>query len=199
MLICTFELFYVSLGQFIAAMAPNELLASLMVPFFFLFIMSFAGIVVPYMAQPYFWRSWMYWVTPFHYLLEAMLTAVTHNVPVDCSEDEFARFSAPPGQTCASYTDDFVRQYGGYVNVGADGLCEYCQYANGDEFVATFNVYYRNKWRDYGLQWLYIAFNFAVVFFCSWLYLGGAKKIGKFFSPKARKQAREERVVREKV
>ena len=53
MLLMLFELFYVSFGQFVAAMAPNELLASLLLPVFFLFIVSFCGVVVPYAGLPY--------------------------------------------------------------------------------------------------------------------------------------------------
>lgn len=191
--ICVFEIFYVGLGQFIAAMAPNELLASLLVPFFFLFVISFAGIVVPYPALPHFWQSWMYWLTPFHYLLEGMLGVVTHGVPVRCAPGEFARFSAPAGQTCQSYTEAFVREMGGYVQAGADELCELCQYASGDEFSKGFNVSYSHKWLDWGLMWLYIGFNFFVVVFVSWLYLGGARRIKKMLSPKARKMAKEQK------
>lgn len=51
--ICVFEVFYVSFGQGIASFAPNELLASLLVPVFFLFVVSFCGVVVPYAALPY--------------------------------------------------------------------------------------------------------------------------------------------------
>jgi ATP-binding cassette subfamily G (WHITE) protein 2 (SNQ2) len=40
-------------------------------------------------------------------------------------------------------------------------------------------------------MWAYILFNFAVVFLCTWLYLGGARKIKAFFSPAARKQKKE--------
>lgn len=39
----------------------------------------------------------------------------------------------------------------------------------------------------------YIGFNFTVVFACTWLYLGGARKIKAFFSPAARKQKKERR------
>ena len=55
--------FYLGFGQAIAAFSPNELLASILVPLFFLFVVSFCGVVVPAMALPYFWRSWMYWLT----------------------------------------------------------------------------------------------------------------------------------------
>lgn len=57
MLLMLFELFYVSFGQLVAAMAPNELLASLLLPVFFLFIVSFCGVVVPYAGLPYVSRS----------------------------------------------------------------------------------------------------------------------------------------------
>jgi ABC-type multidrug transport system ATPase subunit len=61
--IILFELYYLGFGQAIAAFSPNELLASILVPLFFLFVVSFCGVVVPAMALPYFWRSWMYWLT----------------------------------------------------------------------------------------------------------------------------------------
>ncbi|KAL2353475.1 ABC-2 type transporter-domain-containing protein [Cryomyces antarcticus] len=183
-----FELFYVGFGQAIASFAPNELLASLLVPIFFMFVVSFCGVVVPYMALPYFWRSWMYWLTPFKYLLEGMLGLIVHNVPVQCDASELASFAAPPGQTCQSYAGPYVAQAGGYVVTQANGLCGFCQYANGDEFAASFNVYYAYHWRDFGIFWAYIIFNFAVVFACSWVYLGGGRKIKSLFSPAARKQ-----------
>ena len=76
---------------------------------------------------------------------------------------------------------------GGYVQTGANGLCELCQYKSGDEYAASFNVYYSHRWLDWGLQFLYIGFNFTVVFFATWLYLKGGKKIKArlgFLSPK---------------
>ena len=52
--VCVFEVFYVSFGQAIASFAPNELLASIFVPIFFLFVVSFCGVVVPYATLPVF-------------------------------------------------------------------------------------------------------------------------------------------------
>ena len=53
MILMLFELFYVGFGQAIASFSPNELLASLLVPVFFLFVVSFCGVVVPYAALPH--------------------------------------------------------------------------------------------------------------------------------------------------
>lgn len=39
-----------------------------------------------------------------------------------------------------------------------------------------------------GIMWAYIFFNFAVVFICTWLYLGGMRQIISVFKPSARKE-----------
>lgn len=135
MLLMLFEVFYVGFGQLIAAMAPNELFASLLTPSFFTFVISFCGAFVPYAAIPYFWRSWMYWVTPFHYLLEGFLSVLTHDVPIQCLPREEARFSAPDNQTCLEYAANYAEKAGGYVTDNGDGLCAYCQFSSGDQFV----------------------------------------------------------------
>ena len=173
LLIILFELYYIGFGQAIAAFAPNELLASLLVPVFFLFVVSFCGVVVPPSGLPYFWRSWMYYLTPFHYLLEAFLGAAIHDQPVTCTSSEFARFNAPPGQTCQSYTQSYIAEAGGYVQVGANGICEFCQYATGDEFGRGFSVYYSHIWRDFGIFCGFILFNYAIVYFATWMRFKG--------------------------
>ncbi|KAL8714283.1 MAG: hypothetical protein Q9225_006605 [Loekoesia sp. 1 TL-2023] len=188
MMLMLFEMFYVGFGQAIASFAPNELLASILVPLFFLFVVSFCGVVVPFAGLPHFWQSWMYYLTPFRYILDGFLGAAVHNRPVRCESSELARFSAPPGQTCESYTQQFVAMAGGYVQTGANGICEFCQYSNGDEFAMGFNVKYSNRWMDYGVVFAFCGFNFFVVFVASWLYLGGTKSVKKLFSPKAKKQ-----------
>lgn len=136
MLLMLFELFYVGFGQAIASFSPNELLASLLVPVFFLFVVSFCGVVVPYAALPTFWRSWMYYLSPFTYLLEGFLGAATNGIQIECAEQEYAMFSPPPGLNCQDYTQAFIQQVGGYVRESADGMCMFCQYATGDEFVS---------------------------------------------------------------
>lgn len=117
-----FEIFYTTFGQMIAALAPNELLASLLVPVFFTFVISFCGVVVPAMALPHFWHSWMYYLTPFHYLLEGLLGLVIHDQPIVCAQKELAIFSPPPGQTCQAYAGAYATESGGYVITQANGM-----------------------------------------------------------------------------
>lgn len=136
MLIVLYELFYLGLGQGIAAFSPSEALASFFIPLLFMFVISFCGIAVPFFALPQFWK-WMYHVTPFTYLLEAMLGLVIHKVPVICSRDELAIVPPPPRTTCDQYMGSYVLQAGGYVQTLPNGFCGYCQFANGDEFVSV--------------------------------------------------------------
>jgi ATP-binding cassette subfamily G (WHITE) protein 2 (SNQ2) len=44
-----------------------------------------------------------------------------------------------------------------------------------------------------GIMWAYILFNFAVVFVCTWLYLGGFRKIKGAFNPATKKQKKEQK------
>jgi ABC-type multidrug transport system permease subunit/ABC-type multidrug transport system ATPase subunit len=186
LMILLFELYYVSFGQAIAAFSPNALLASLLVPVFFLFVISFCGVVVPPMQIPTFWRRWMYWLSPFHYFVEGVLAAAIHKQPVECASKEFARFSPPPGTTCERYVGPFIQKAGGYVQTSADGTtCEFCQYANGDEFGRSFSVYYSHIWRDFGIFCAFIVFNYAVVYVATWLRFKGKNPIK---SIKARRQ-----------
>lgn len=130
-----FEMFYIGFGQFIAALAPNEAFASLLVPAFFTFVISFCGAIVPYSSLPHFWQSWMYWLTPFHYLLESLLGVLAHDVRVKCLPREMASFTPPQGKTCREYAQKYAEQAGGYVTDMVDGLCSFCQFSSGDYFV----------------------------------------------------------------
>jgi ABC-type multidrug transport system permease subunit len=80
----------------------------------------------------------MYHISPFTYLLEGFLGAVTHNVLVECDENEYARFTPPAGQSCQQYTRFHIQQFGGYLSSDeSGGLCRLCQYRNGDEYVSA--------------------------------------------------------------
>lgn len=185
-----FELYYVGFGQAIAALSPNELLASLLVPIFFLFVVSFCGVVVPPAQLPVFWREWMYWLTPFHYLLEAFLGVAIHDQPVECSSGEFARFSPPPGQSCDTYVGPYIAQAGGYVQNGTDGLCEYCTYRSGDEFGMQFSVYYSHHWRNFGIVCGFIVFNYAIVYLATFFRFRGANPLKGIFGKRSQQKGR---------
>lgn len=124
----------------------------------------------------------MYPLTPFHYLLEALLTFVEHDNVVKCSTDEFALFTPPSGQTCMDYAGEFVTTIGGYLNNPSSTTeCQYCQYSTGDEYTASLEVYWGHRWRDYGIFWSYIIFNVIMIFVLTGLYCGGLKSVKGIF------------------
>ncbi|KAI1906012.1 ATP-binding cassette transporter snq2 [Ophidiomyces ophidiicola] len=121
-----------------------------------------------------------YWRTPQYTILREQfafaagyLGVVTNKIPVRCSSKEFARFSAPPGLTCEQYVGPFIQKSGGYVTTEPSGMCAFCAYANGNEFAASFHVFYQYKWRDFVVFISFIVFNFLAVYVLSWLYLRG--------------------------
>jgi ATP-binding cassette subfamily G (WHITE) protein 2 (SNQ2) len=63
LMLMAFEMFFVSFGQSLAAISPNAIFASILIPAFFPFIIAFCGVLAPPQAMPYFWRSWMYCVS----------------------------------------------------------------------------------------------------------------------------------------
>lgn len=124
-------------------------------------------------------------------MLESFLALLTNNIPIRCSPEELARFSPPPGQSCSSYAGAYAQQVGGYVESLAGGQCGFCQFRDGTMFSQVqFNVFPSHIWRNFGIMWGYVVFNFAVVFACTWLYLGGFRRIRGVVSMKGRRQKR---------
>ncbi|KAE8410787.1 ABC-2 type transporter-domain-containing protein [Aspergillus pseudocaelatus] len=190
MMVILFEFYCVGFGQMLAACSPNELFASTLVPPLYTFVINFCGIV-PYGVLPSFWRSWMFHLSPFRYLVEGLFSVMTHNIPVHCSDREATFFTPPPELTCLDYVKSYQKQLGGNVRTLTNGVCAYCPYATGDDYAAGLNMLYRHRWRDMkyqrnislmrrhfflgykGIFSGYVFFNFFAVLALSWLYFRG--------------------------
>jgi len=138
-----------------------------------LFSMSliFCGVLQSPQALPGFW-IFMYRVSPFTYLVEGMLTAGIANQSVQCADNEFVMFDPAPGSTCTEYMEPYISQAGGYLRPQtsqATSGCEYCQLDNTNAFLSQVSLSYSNVWRDFGIMWVYIAFNFFAAVGIYWL------------------------------
>lgn len=69
-------------------MSPNPLVASILFSTFFSFVIIFCGVVQPPPQLPYFWRSWMFHLSPFTYLIEGFLGNAIGGKPIICSSME---------------------------------------------------------------------------------------------------------------
>ncbi|KAI9047875.1 hypothetical protein LZ554_007677 [Drepanopeziza brunnea f. sp. 'monogermtubi'] len=164
-----YEFVYTGIGQFVAAYAPNAMFASLINPIIIGNLVSFCGVLVPYSQIPTFWRSWLYHINPFNYLMGSLLVFVTWDVPVRCSDDEFAVFDTPvPGQTCAEYLADYLVGSGAAANLTnpeATSGCRVCQYRTGADYLQTLNLKeYSYGWRDAGIVTLFACSSYALVY-----------------------------------
>jgi ATP-binding cassette subfamily G (WHITE) protein 2 (SNQ2) len=150
-----YEFLYTSLGQAIAAYAPNEYFAAIMNPVIIgAGLISFCGVVVPYSQMQPFWRYWIYYLDPFTYLVGGLLGGVLWDVKVECAASELVHFSVSSlNQTCGEYMADFLATQTGYlVDPRSTSTCSFCQYETGADYAKTFNLtekYY--SWRDVSL------------------------------------------------
>lgn len=160
------QLFATTLGQAVSAITPNMFLATLFNPLFTFIFLLFCGVTIPYQALPSGWRFWMYYLNPATYIIGGMTVVELHDLQIQCKPSELLRFPAPDGKTCIEYAENFLKDAGGYLNnnISTDGLCEWCQYRNGEEYYSGLHLNYDQKWRDVGIVILFILSNLFIVF-----------------------------------
>lgn len=139
----------------------------------------------------------MYRVSPFTYLISAMMSVGLANQVVTCSSIEIARFQPPSGETCGSYMASYISAAGGAVyNPYATSNCEFCALTETNVFLKAQSSDYNVRWRNFGIMWVYIGFNVFGAVFLYWL-VRVPKNSRKIKSGK--EVAEEERVVPKQV
>ncbi|KAL1306318.1 hypothetical protein AAFC00_004397 [Neodothiora populina] len=165
-----YEFIYTSLGQAIAAYAPNPVFASLVNPLFIGTLISFCGVLVPYGQLQVFWRYWIYYINPFTYVMDSLLTFGLFDVEIICKPGEYALFDTPTGQTCASYLADYMSPSGQgsrtfLKNAEATSGCQVCQYRLGSDYLATLNIFdYYFGWRDAAIVVIFVLAGYGGVY-----------------------------------
>lgn len=112
----------------------------------------------------------MYRVSPFTYLIEAMLSTAVSGTTVTCAANEYLVFDPPQGQNCSTYMEPYINEAGGYLqNPGAESGCSFCSLRYTNAFLEGFSMDPTKPWRDFGLMWAYIGFNVFGALFLYWL------------------------------
>ena len=136
---------------------------------FFTMCLHFCGVLISPEAMPGFW-VFMYRVSPLTYVVQGMMSTGLANNGLQCSSKELLRFEPTSGNTCGEYMSDYISQAGGYlVDSYATSECEYCTMNSTNDWLATFNAYYSERWRNWGIFLCYIAFNMIITVFLYWL------------------------------
>ncbi|CAK7202027.1 Multidrug resistance protein [Sporothrix eucalyptigena] len=129
----------------------------------------FCGVLSTPDNMPGFW-IFMYRLSPFTYLVSAMLSVGVANTQVTCASNEYLTFDPPSGQTCFEYMNDYMLTAGGYLtNDNATTACNFCSIRDTNTALASVLSYYSERWRNFGILWAYIIFNIGGALFVYWL------------------------------
>ncbi|KAF5024207.1 hypothetical protein F66182_3721 [Fusarium sp. NRRL 66182] len=135
----------------------------------FMLCLIFCGVLAPRGSLPGFW-SFMYYVSPFTYIVGGMLATGVANTDVVCADNELLSLTPPNGSTCTEYMGDYIAQVGGYfVDPDAQDTCQFCTVSDTNTFLANVDIDYADRWRNFGLLWAYVLFNMAAALFVYWL------------------------------
>ncbi|KAI9751254.1 MAG: pyruvate dehydrogenase E1, beta subunit [Chaenotheca gracillima] len=135
----------------------------------------FCGVLAGPSTLPGFW-IFMYRVSPFTYLVDGMLSTGLANTQGQCSDIEFVNFDPSPNNTCGQYMDLYINGAngqpgaGGYLtNPDAMSQCQFCSLSDTNAFLNQVNSHYSDRWRNFGIMWVFIIFNVAGALFLYWL------------------------------
>ncbi|KAH8590585.1 AtrD, ABC-transporter [Bisporella sp. PMI_857] len=129
----------------------------------------FCGVLAGPDTLPGFW-IFMYRVSPFTYLVAGIMSTGLANTEVICDSVEYLRFDPRAGSTCLEYMQPYINIAGGYVlNENATSDCQFCTLKDTNVFLAGVSSKYSERWRNFGLLFVYIVFNVAMAIFLYWL------------------------------
>ena len=175
-----YEFLYTGIVQFIAAYAPNAIFASLTNPLLIGILVSFCGVLVPYVQIQAFWRYWLYYLNPFNYLMGSMLVFDVWDKQVECGHKELAVFDPPEGSTCAAYLSTYLQAAGSrnnLINPNAMSDCQVCEYRLGSDYLSTLNLtQYYDGWRDAAIVVIFVISSYAMVYALMKLRTKASKK-----------------------
>jgi ABC-type multidrug transport system permease subunit len=106
----------------------------------------------------------MYRASPFTYVVEGLMGTSMANAAAGCEANELISFNAPNGTTCGEYMKSYLSDVGGYIVDSAATECQYCTLSDTNTFLASKSMSFENRWRDFGLLWIYCVFNIAAAF-----------------------------------
>ncbi|OGE56227.1 hypothetical protein PENARI_c003G04364 [Penicillium arizonense] len=154
-----FYIFTSTFASLVISSLPDAETGGTIATLLFIMALTFNGVMQPPNALPGFW-IFMYRVSPLTYLIAGITATGLHARQVHCADAELSVFNPPAGLSCGAYLDPYVRAAGGQLyNPTAMSGCQYCQLQNADQYLSSSNIFYSERWRNFGLGWAYIGFN----------------------------------------
>ncbi|ODV87461.1 hypothetical protein CANARDRAFT_5996 [[Candida] arabinofermentans NRRL YB-2248] len=165
-----FPIYFMTYGLAVLYFSPDVPSASMINSNLFASMLLFCGILNPEQFSPHFW-SFMYTASPFKYFVQAFVAPLLHDRKLECAFSEYSIMNPPDNQTCGQFLDRYVADNGGYIaNPEEDTQCKYCPYTTQIEVVAQYGIKWDQHWRNFGIVWIYIIFNFFAMLGGYWLF-----------------------------
>ncbi|KAK7055288.1 ABC-2 type transporter-domain-containing protein [Favolaschia claudopus] len=164
-----FMIFTSTFSQMVVAGNDSAQTAGNIGSLLFSFTLLFCGVLAG--PSTLGWWIWANRVSPFTYLVGGMLATGVANSHVECSSVELLHVDPTPGQNCGEYFASYQSFAGGsLLNPNATGDCQFCAISDTNVFLAGSGISYDDRWRNFGLIWVYIGFNVLGALFFYWLY-----------------------------
>jgi len=171
LMIITFNLFAIFFSIALAAAAPTPTAAANILPFLLSSLAIVNGVIAPKNKMTAPWRDFVYWANPIAYYIGGFNGVTLHGGSVSCKPVDIVTFQPPFGQTCAAYAGSWAAASTGYLtNPNSTSDCGYCQYRNGDQFLATLSIKYSEHWRDFGVFLTFVVFNAFLACACFYIF-----------------------------
>ncbi|OQE11111.1 hypothetical protein PENVUL_c003G00514 [Penicillium vulpinum] len=152
----------------VVASAATAEIGAILALLLFVFSLIFCGVMATPASLPGFW-IFMYRASPLTYIISGMMSSGLANIDVQCSEIETILVQPPSGQTCGSYLGAYMKIAGGAVyNLDATSDCQFCAIADSNVFLQSISSSYSDRWRNFGLIWVYVAFNVIATLILYW-------------------------------
>ncbi|KAJ3071327.1 hypothetical protein HDU98_005492 [Podochytrium sp. JEL0797] len=164
-MLTAFTLWSVSFGQMLASAIPNYGVAAALIPILTSILALFCGVTISYEDMPEFYKHWLYWIDPYHYLIEGMLVNDLGGLALHCDDNSLVPVAIPSNATCAEYFKPYITILGApgiLVNPDAMGECLYCPVQVGDNIFEPLGWSYNNRWRNFGFMLAFWLFNRVV-------------------------------------
>jgi ABC-type multidrug transport system permease subunit len=114
----------------------------------------------------------MYRVSPFTYFFSGVLSVGLANSHISCSTEELLNFSPAPLSNCSTYLAPYIENFGGYLtpnSMGSATECVFCSGSDTNVFLESVSAKYQDRWKNFGIFWVYILFNTVASVGLFWL------------------------------
>ncbi|KAJ4287467.1 hypothetical protein N0V88_007654 [Collariella sp. IMI 366227] len=136
----------------------------------------FSGVLQTRVALPGFW-IFMYRVSPFTYWISGIVSTMLHARPVECSLEETLMFNPPQGMSCGDYLSPLSgKSQGTLQNPYDTEACRYCSFSVADQYMGSVDIFWGDRWRNFGIMWAYILFDIAAAI--ALYYVFRVRKVG---------------------